>query len=272
MDEGMEVIEINCFDDFHKEIRPFSGKGFMFRGQNEDYSLLPSIGRYRRKGIHALKNGEDFKKVEMISFQKFQSESIPYISFQPKNEWEYLALAQHHGLPTRFLDWTFRPLLGLFFSVNNPDKYDRNGVVYLIQHTINIELMFREVLHETHMPSPFQPDLIIDGIRRAKEVSEFIERNEGDLVSYIPPCLSPKITAQDPILTLFLNPFEITKMPKKKYIITLKAKYSIRDILRDYGVEWKRVFPGIDGIAKSIKTLKYEMIYPELKNPLDESI
>jgi len=94
----------------------------LFRGQRQDFDLLPKIAR--------IKTIASVTVCEEQMLNELKKRSIPFLSVRIENDWNWLALAQHHGLPTRLLDWTQNPLAALWFVVDNPPVEDHHGVVW----------------------------------------------------------------------------------------------------------------------------------------------
>src|SRR5262245_34900329 len=93
---------------------------WIFRGQREaDWDLIPKIDRMEFKNYRKLVRDPRWRRLkhEDRLLTDFMKGARPYVGIAPRNLWEWLAVAQHHGLATRLLDWTANPMAALFFAV-----------------------------------------------------------------------------------------------------------------------------------------------------------
>lgn len=173
-------------------------------------------------------------------FREFKRMAKPHVRFMPGTESEWLALAQHHGLPTRLLDWTANPLTALFFSVESPSPSE--AVVWCYK--------------------PRFPELP-DG-------ADPFQITEPHVV--FPPHVSPRITGQFGRFTIHPAPYSdiraLAAEPGRLFCITVKAqdKGDMRADLSAIGVNHASVFPDLDGICRYIRwseTLAADEFDPE---------
>lgn len=113
---GIKEVNIESFEQFVESITTgdFTCGHVVYRGVTDavNHKLVPSVGRLNED----LLCGLNLREYENETLNRFKLRVGPDLSYTPKNDWEWLSLAQHHGLPTRLLDWTSSPLMALYFA------------------------------------------------------------------------------------------------------------------------------------------------------------
>ena len=292
-------FEIESFDEYlntiHSELGQ-NGEGkrrLYFRGQSkratEGYPLTPSVARYKHLGSLSLPEREQ-KECEVL--ETFSNHLLTYVQHRPQTAWEELAIAQHHGLPTRFMDWTTNPLVALYFAVRNTSGRNADSAVYvLISNPKRYADLKRgqaaqvKPVGDAATESASEPeddayaDFSTDDATpvtatvdtTASADSTELSADVGPLelptpfkisenIIYDPPHVSPRIRAQDGVLLACWQPMQ--PLDEKDYleiVIKQAAHEDIRRRLDQYGVFDKQLFPDLDGIAKWLKYRAYEI-------------
>ena len=91
---------------------------------------------------------------EAAMIKLFKQQSRPHLDEMPSSEWEWLFLMQHHRPPTRLLDWSQSPLVGVYFALYDKEEHHRNDdaalwfldPVALTRHAGHRRLFSKELL------------------------------------------------------------------------------------------------------------------------------
>ena len=178
---------------------------------------------------------------------------MPLSEFKPEDDWDLLALAQHHGLPTRLLDWTFSALVGLWFVVQGmPYKNERgereNGVVWILRPEVE------DFRTDTEKHSPLSNK--ITKIFRPKIISRRISAQVGAFTVH-------RINDAGHVVRFENHNRFSHKLIKVK--IPPDVFCSMRHRLNMLGVNSSTIFPDIDGLCSHLQW-RYSYFDDELKS------
>lgn len=242
----MKPIAVNSVKDFVELVALQSNKRddvvIFYRGQsNRSWKCVPRIGRaeaFTKKAIHKHPNAPSRDSAEWLFFSRFRDMAA---SLEPlwlasvshaEAEWRRLVLAQHHGVPTRLLDWTSKPLVSLYFAVK--ETVEKDGAIFTIQKdrpkVFTIAALAR---HNAHPPC-YDCGLDDPGILYAPDIHQ-------------------RVTLQGSAFSISRKPWK-PAVKNPTFVIPAGKRDVVRRQLLDLGLNEAALFPDLDGIARALVT------------------
>lgn len=171
--------------------------------------------------------------------------------------WNSLAVAAHHGLPTRLLDWTYSPFVALHFATENLANYDKDAVVWCVNHRETNARLPEELRREAEVEGSnvFTADMLGRAAPSLEKLQQ-LGRTDDFVVFLEPPSLDARIVNQFALFSLMSRPdrpldawLERHADVCRRIIIPAGLKWEVRDKLDQAGITERMLFPGLDGLA-----------------------
>ena len=250
IDNIQGIYDIMSEQPYHEDIKRYRST-FVYRGvPDASYKLLTTLQRVCKDH----KNSLEPKILE--NFAKYAELEDPSIK---QSVWRQMILGQHHGLPTRLLDWTQSCMVALHFATteNNMDKMDkRDCAIWRIDLSELDDLLpdKYQAVRQQSGRDVFSVDMLNEACSGLDEY-DWDMQNRAMLVLE-PPSIDPRIVNQYSFFTI--TPGSVVDIAEfldrntantVKYVIKKELRWQIRDMLDQFNTNERIIYPGLDGIS-----------------------
>ena len=247
-----ELIEQLYEGSWNADLRRFRSP-FAFRGLGGvDRLLTNSLSRLA--GAHP-----DIATLELAMLRNFRKYAVPQAPTALDSIWHWLAVAQHHGLPTRLVDWTYSPFVALHFATETSDDYDRDGVVWCLDFVRANTLLPRRL--RTILDDEGSDTFTVDMLSEFGSLRDFDALSSKPFVLFLePPALNARILNQAALFSLMSSPTTsphewLDEHPDlaRRVIVPAELKWEVRDKLDQANISERTLLPGLDGLSRSLQ-------------------
>jgi len=258
---NVEIITVHSWDELQRELfaDSWNEKIGRFRSRFAFRGLSSAAFRLETTLIRL---GGDYVKLERHLLRNFRK--YAHRSFVERDSlWHWLSVAQHFGLPTRILDWTYSPLIAMHFATANIDKFDLDGVIWAVNYVKAHELLpqfLRDGLEEEGA-NVMTLQLMNESINSLNAL-DALDSQSGEkvVIFFEPPSIDDRIVNQFAFCSVMSDPslamddwLETHPALARKIIIPASLKWEIRDKLDQANVNERVLFPGLDGLSSWLK-------------------
>jgi len=252
---GVDEVRITSWNELNDQLYAGSWQEslkrfrttMVFRGLADvAYPLMTSL----------MQLGADYANLETHLLRSFRRYAHRYAT-PGDSVWNWLAVAQHHGLPTRLLDWTFSPYVALHFATADPTRASSDGVVWCVDYFKTNRLLpnsLRAILNDEGA-DVFTAEML----SRGADTLQAFDRLASDpfVLFFEPPSLDDRIVNQFALFSLLsratirLDDW-LAAHPDvfRRIIIPAALKDEVRDKLDQANITERVLFPGLDGLSR----------------------
>jgi hypothetical protein len=217
---------IRSWLDLARLAQKLAGEEWIFRGEaSTRHALRPGSGRIGDE-LGATRRTEFTEADERAALHRFKNDALPYVTYRPpmERDLEWLAIAQHHGMQTRLLDWTESLLIAAFFAVEKFGTGGGHGVIYGVKGLS-----------------------VVEG-----DVDPFAL---SEISVYRPSHITARIAPQWGIFTVHPRPtedFRRSGLITEWHLSGTRASREIKRVLDSCGVNYASIYPDLTGLARHI--------------------
>lgn len=254
----MNEIRVHSYDELQKELFADSWNEEIGRFRSRFAFRGLSDARYTLKTT-LMRLGGNFVGLErhlMRNFKKYAHRS----AVESDAFWHWMSVAQHYGLPTRMLDWTYSPLVAMHFATANICKFNLDGAIWAVNYVKTHQLLPRPLRNklEEEGANVFTVEMLNDTIPSLQDLQSLSRDNAALFLE--PPSMEDRIINQFAFFSVMSDPQRtmcdfLHEQPEtwRKIIIPAELKWEIRDKLDQANITERVLFPGLDGLSLWLK-------------------
>lgn len=239
-------LQERLFDhSWNENLRRFRSS-FAFRGigdktWNLRTSLMRLGGNFAYLESHLLRN-----------FEKYAPSAV----VERDSPWHWIIVGQHHGLPTRLLDWTYSPLVAMHFATADAQLMNTDGAIWMVDYVGVREHLPKRLKAALAKVGgyAFDTDNLSRTVRSLTELDGLTRRPYA--VFFEPPAIDDRIVNQFALFSVLSDPalafddwLADVGVDHRRVIIPARLKWEIRDKLDQANVTERLLFPGLDGLS-----------------------
>jgi hypothetical protein len=244
----LDIIEALYEGSWNADIRrfrsPFAFRGLGRAGLSLDTTLVRlAAGR------------TDVRRLEQALLRNFRKYGHNEGS-RADSIWNWLALGQHRGLPTRLLDWTYSPLVALHFATDRREDFGVDGVIWCVNFVEANKRLPRRL--QRLLEQEASDTFTIEMLAAFRDLRTFDALARKPFVVFVePPAIDSRILHQLALFSLMSDPSAdlevwLEEHPElcRKVAVPAHLKWEIRDKLDQANINERVLFPGLDGLSR----------------------